>query len=149
MRQVGGRSGWCDGVIINVASNEYFKGVSKHLKSRVITCEFKDGGRVISVFAKRARGLMVKFAVQQRIQTVEDVKKFDLEGYSYSEKDSSDDVFVFSRAKSLPRVTLPRERMQANLKKNDGKYESKGVFILGGQIDPKVVLSALLAGVKI
>ena len=89
----------CDGVIINVASNEYFKGVSKHLKSRVITCEFKDGGRVISVFAKRARGLMVKFAVQQRIQTVEDVKKFDLEGYSYSEKDSSDDVFVFSRAK--------------------------------------------------
>ena len=90
-----------DGVVINVASNEYFKSVSKTLHSRVITCEFKDGGRIISVFAKRARGLMVKYAIEKRVKNVEDVKNFDLEGYTYDEKQSDANTFVFTRKKKL------------------------------------------------
>ena len=55
-------------------------------------------------------GFNGKFAVQQRIQTVEDVKKFDLEGYSYSEKDSSDEVFVFSRAKKPSKSNVAKKK---------------------------------------
>ena len=138
------------GIIINVASNEYFKGVSKHLKSRVITCEFKDGGRVISVFAKRARGLMVKFAVQQRIQTVEDVKKFDLEGYSYSEKDSSDDVFVFSRAKKPSKSNVAKKKDASKPEKKRRKVTKvKLVFVLQETHRPKTCFVFPTCGSKV
>ena len=103
-----------DGVVINVASNEYFKSVSKTLHSRVITCEFKDGGRIISVFAKRARGLMVKYAIEKRVQNVEDVKNFDLEGYTYDEKQSDANTFVFTRTKKA-----------ANSSSNGGKTKKR------------------------
>lgn len=89
-------------IVVNCASQEYFKGCGPSLKSKVVHCEFKDGGRIISVFAKRARGMMVRYATLNRCKTVEDLKKFDLEGYKYDAKASSETQLVFSRASKPP-----------------------------------------------
>lgn len=78
-----------DELFINLASNEYFKVVdTKKLKVPVITPVFKDlkNGKlkVISFFAKKARGSMVRFIIDKNITTIEDLKAFDYEGYRYS-----------------------------------------------------------------
>lgn len=94
-------------VVINLASDEYFKSVDKKvLQPRVVTCVFEEhrgGGqyKVISFMAKRARGLMVRYAVQHRAATPEALKAFNLEGYVYQPALSEPDRLVFRR-EALP-----------------------------------------------
>ena len=94
-------------VVINLASDEYFKSVDKKvLQPRVVTCVFEEhrgGGqyKVISFMAKRARGLMVRYAVQHRAATPEALKAFNLEGYAYQPALSEPDRLVFRR-EALP-----------------------------------------------
>ena len=89
-------------VIVNLASQEYFKAVDrKVLQARVVECVFEDfkGGKykIISFNAKRARGLMARYAVTQRVKKVEQLKKFNLEGYAYEASASEADRWVFRR----------------------------------------------------
>lgn len=89
-------------VIINLASEEYFKSVDlKVLKPQVVSCVFEElkAGRykVISFMAKRARGLMMRYAVQHKVSTVDDLKGFDLEGYAFVPEASGPDRLVFRR----------------------------------------------------
>lgn len=89
-------------VVINLASQEYFKAVDqKTLKARVVDCvfeDFKDGKyKIISFYAKRARGLMARFAATQRLRLPEQLKAFDLDGYAFEASQSSADRLVFRR----------------------------------------------------
>jgi cytoplasmic iron level regulating protein YaaA (DUF328/UPF0246 family) len=89
-------------VVINLASQEYFRSVDqKVLKARVIECEFEEWKsgkyKVISFFAKRARGLMARWAVLHRAATPKVLEKFDLEGYGFDAGASSPERFVFRR----------------------------------------------------
>jgi cytoplasmic iron level regulating protein YaaA (DUF328/UPF0246 family) len=90
-------------VVINLASQEYFKAVDrKVLKGRVVDCVFEEGkaGRyqVVSFFAKRARGLMARYATQHRISTPSQLQAFDLEGYAYAPGASAPERLVFRRS---------------------------------------------------
>ncbi|MFZ3219559.1 MAG: peroxide stress protein YaaA [Rhodoferax sp.] len=89
-------------VVINLASQEYFKAVDTGaLKARVVECvfeEFKSGQyRIISFMAKRARGLMARFAATHQVVKPEDLRAFDLEGYAWNLSLSSPDRYVFRR----------------------------------------------------
>ena len=89
-------------VLINLASNEYFKSVQKkNLDGRLITPEFKDWKngkyKMISFFAKKARGLMVRYAIDHNIQKAEVLQKFDYDGYHFNLELSRADKWVFSR----------------------------------------------------
>ena len=89
-------------VVVNLASQEYFKAVdTKALKARVIECVFEDwkGGKykVISFLAKRARGLMARYAVTRHVTTPKQLEKFKLEGYAYEAAASGPDRLVFRR----------------------------------------------------
>jgi hypothetical protein len=90
-------------VVINLASDEYFKAVDKKvLKPRVVRCVFEEhrgGGqyKVISFMAKRARGLMVRYAVQHRAATPEALRGFDADGYAWQPALSTPDELVFRR----------------------------------------------------
>ena len=89
-------------VIVNLASQEYFKAVDrKALKARVVTCVFEEfrGGRykIISFMAKRARGLMVRYAIEKKLHTVKKLEGFDLEGYAFDAAASEADRLVFRR----------------------------------------------------
>jgi len=80
-----------DELFVNLASNEYFKAIDvKTLKVPVITPQFKDFKdgklKMISFFAKKARGLMVRYIIDTRAKTIEDIKNFDYEGYRFSEE---------------------------------------------------------------
>lgn len=91
-----------DGVLVNLASNEYFKSVQKkHLNARLITPQFKDWKngqyKMISFYAKKARGLMCRYAIENRITQADDLKGFDLEGYRFSVEDSTRDNWTFLR----------------------------------------------------
>ncbi|WP_294768563.1 peroxide stress protein YaaA [uncultured Rhodoferax sp.] len=92
-------------VIVNLASNEYFKSVDrKALKGRVVECvfqEYKDGQyKVISFFAKKARGLMARYAIEHRLLTPEQLKGFDSDGYAYAAAESTPERLVFRRNKA-------------------------------------------------
>jgi len=89
-------------VIINLASEEYFKSVDrKTLRARVVQCVFQDwkGGawKVISFHAKRARGLMARYAIEQKINAPEGLRSFDREAYAWDASASSEDKLVFRR----------------------------------------------------
>lgn len=89
-------------VLVNLASNEYFKAVkSKQLNVPVITPVFKDfkNGKykVISFLAKKARGWMTSYIIKNRLEQVEDIKGFDVEGYTYNKELSSEQEWVFTR----------------------------------------------------
>ena len=89
-------------VVINLASQEYFRAVRrKVLRARVIDCVFEDwkGDRykVISFFAKRARGLMARHAIDKRVRTPAGLKRFTAEGYAFDAAVSATDRFVFRR----------------------------------------------------
>ena len=91
-------------LFVNLASNEYFAAVDvKSLNSSVITPIFKDWKndklKVISFFAKKARGLMVRYIIDTNAKTLEDLKGFDYEGYSFSDEHSNleKNEFVFVR----------------------------------------------------
>lgn len=89
-------------LIINLASEEYFKAVKKDsLKYPVVQCVFReerDGAyKIISFSAKRARGLMCRYAIENGIDDLEGLKQFNQEGYEYDEASSSEDSLVFLR----------------------------------------------------
>lgn len=89
-------------VIVNLASQEYFKAVDrKALKARVIECVFEDwsGGKykIVSFFAKKARGLMARYAIDHRITQPRKLEGFDREGYAFDDVASEPDRLVFRR----------------------------------------------------
>ncbi|MCF7766540.1 peroxide stress protein YaaA [Achromobacter pulmonis] len=89
-------------VIVNLASEEYFKSVDlKALKARVVQCVFQDwkngAWKIISFHAKRARGLMARYAILHKVSKPEGLQGFDLEGYRYDASVSTDDKLVFRR----------------------------------------------------
>jgi cytoplasmic iron level regulating protein YaaA (DUF328/UPF0246 family) len=89
-------------ILINLASNEYFKSVkTKNLNAKIITPEFKDqkddNYKMISFFAKKARGLMVRFIAQHNITNPEELKAFDSDGYYFNNNLSNDKKWVFTR----------------------------------------------------
>lgn len=91
-----------DKVLVNLASVEYFKSVQKkHLDARLVTPQFKDWKngqyKMISFYAKKARGLMCRYAIQNRITQADDLKGFNLEGYYFSEDQSDNNNWVFLR----------------------------------------------------
>ncbi|MBD1550805.1 peroxide stress protein YaaA [Pseudomonas typographi] len=91
-----------DNLLVNLASNEYFTAVKRPaLKARVIDTEFRDlkNGeyKIISFYAKKARGLMSRFVITERLQQADDLKAFDLDGYYFSPARSSDTKLVFLR----------------------------------------------------
>jgi hypothetical protein len=92
-------------VLVNLASNEYFKSVKPALlNSEVITPVFKDlkNGkyRVISFFAKKARGQMARYAIDKRLEDVAGLKKFRVGGYRYNAGESTAREWVFTREES-------------------------------------------------
>jgi len=94
-----------DGVLINLASNEYFKSVKKKgLNGEIITPAFKDWKngqfKMISFFAKKARGLMARYIIENRLTDKEQLKSFDVAGYQYSEELSQGNDWVYTRKES-------------------------------------------------
>jgi cytoplasmic iron level regulating protein YaaA (DUF328/UPF0246 family) len=91
-----------DELFVNLASNEYFSAVdTKKLKVAVITPEFKDYKdgklKMISFFAKKARGLMVRYIIDTNTETVDDLKGFNYEGYAFDSNLSEGNKLVFTR----------------------------------------------------
>jgi len=91
-----------DKTLVNLASQEYFKAIDqKALKMNVVDVEFLDNKngqyKIISFFAKKARGLMAQYIIKNRVETIEGLQGFDYEGYLYSSEDSSDHKLVFKR----------------------------------------------------
>lgn len=89
-------------IIINLASNEYFKGIDKKsLNAKIINIVFKElknkHYKIIGIYAKRARGLMVNYMVKNRITSPEDLKGFDTEGYTFKADMSDNVTWVFTR----------------------------------------------------
>lgn len=89
-------------LFVNLASNEYFSSVDvKALKVPVITPEFKDYKdgklKIISFFAKKARGMMVRYILDSNAETIEDLKGFNYEGYQYDANLSKGNQLVFTR----------------------------------------------------
>lgn len=90
--------------IINLASNEYFKaieGLKNSDKVKVVTPIFKeyrnDKYKIITLNAKKARGMMTRYIIQNEIENIEDIKKFDIDGYSFNEDMSNENELVFIR----------------------------------------------------
>jgi cytoplasmic iron level regulating protein YaaA (DUF328/UPF0246 family) len=89
-------------LFINLASNEYFSVIDvKKLKVPVITPEFKDYKdgklKIISFFAKKARGLMVRYIIDNNIETIDGLKGFNYEGYAFDANVSKGNTLVFTR----------------------------------------------------
>jgi len=89
-------------VVVNLASQEYFKSVDlKALKARVVECvfqDYRDGQyKVVSFYAKRARGLMARFAAVHRVLTPRQLEGFDAEGYTFDAKASQPERLLFRR----------------------------------------------------
>jgi cytoplasmic iron level regulating protein YaaA (DUF328/UPF0246 family) len=89
-------------LFINLASNEYFSAVeAKALKVPVITPEFKDYKdgklKMISFFAKKARGMMVRYILDSNAETLDDLKGFNYEGYAFDANLSKGNTLVFTR----------------------------------------------------
>jgi hypothetical protein len=91
-----------DKTLINLASNEYFKAVKPALlNADVITPIFKDckNGqyKIISFYAKKARGLMARFIIENRIATIEELKRFTVDAYYFVPAESSEKELMFKR----------------------------------------------------
>jgi cytoplasmic iron level regulating protein YaaA (DUF328/UPF0246 family) len=89
-------------VVVNLASQEYFRAVRPGaLKARVIECVFedwKDGQyKIISFFAKKARGLMARYAITHRVGTPSGLEDFNLDGYAHDPQASRPERLVFRR----------------------------------------------------
>lgn len=88
--------------VVNLASNEYFKAIKpKLLNARLITPVFKDWKsgqyKIISFYAKKARGLMARYIIENKIESPEALKDFDVEGYRFAESMSEGNTWVFIR----------------------------------------------------
>ncbi len=91
-----------DRVLINLASNEYFKSIDKkHFSMQVITPVFKeskgDGFKMVTIYAKKARGMMARFIIKNQLINYEELKFFDEDGYYYNESLSKKGEIVFTR----------------------------------------------------
>jgi cytoplasmic iron level regulating protein YaaA (DUF328/UPF0246 family) len=91
-----------EAVLVNLASNEYFKSVKpKLLEGRLLNISFKETKagktRVVAIFAKRARGMMADYIIRNRIEKAEDLKRFKLGGYDFNEAMSDDKQWTFER----------------------------------------------------
>jgi len=91
-----------DSILVNLASNEYFKAVKKQqLNASVVTPIFKDQKngqyKVISFYAKKARGIMARYIIEQQLTTCEQLKAFAQEGYYFVESESTETELVFYR----------------------------------------------------
>lgn len=91
-----------DQVVVNLASKEYFNAIdTKALKGDLYTCEFKEENgsqlKFISFNAKKARGMMCRYIVQNKITKVEDLMGFDIDGYRFAEEYSDNTNFMFVR----------------------------------------------------
>ena len=91
--------------LINLASNEYFKSVKKkQLKAELITPTFKDWKngqyKMISFYAKKARGMMVQYMIKNKVETMDDLLKFNMDGYEYNTELSKPDAPCFTRKES-------------------------------------------------
>lgn len=89
-------------VLVNLASNEYFKSVdSKLLDATIVTPVFKDEKngtyKIISFFAKKARGMMAKYIIQHKVKTPDGLKAFDSDGYKFCDAESNSTTLVFKR----------------------------------------------------
>lgn len=89
-------------ILVNLASQEYFKAVKPALlQAKIITPVFKDfkNGqyKIISFFAKKARGMMARYIIQQRVKTLSKLKAFDVDGYQFSAEQSTAQQLVFLR----------------------------------------------------
>lgn len=89
-------------VLVNLASTEYFKAVkAKNVNAQIITPVFKDykNGqyKIISFYAKKARGLMVRYMIDKRVSSPQELESFDYEGYQYNAELSSAKEMVFTR----------------------------------------------------
>lgn len=90
-------------VVVNLASNEYFKAVDrKALKAQVVDCVFQENKagqfKIVSFFAKRARGLMARYATVHQLTHIDQLKAFDSEGYAFDAKASTPLKLVFRRS---------------------------------------------------
>lgn len=88
--------------LINLASNEYYRVVQpESIDGRIVTINFKewrrDAYRFVSFSAKKARGLMARYMVDQRAEKPDDLRSFDVEGYAFNEELSSQNEWVFTR----------------------------------------------------
>ncbi|KPX32176.1 peroxide stress protein YaaA [Pseudomonas ficuserectae] len=91
-----------DDLLLNLASTEYFSAVKRSaLNARIIDTEFKDfkNGqyKIISFYAKKARGMMSRFVIEERINSPEALQAFDVQGYRYNREQSTPDKLVFLR----------------------------------------------------
>jgi len=91
-----------DGILVNLASNEYFKAVKpKDIKGEVITCNFKENKngayKIIMMYAKNARGKMSRYIIENDLKKKEELMTFDLDGYVFNPRLSSDNDFIFTR----------------------------------------------------
>lgn len=90
-------------VLINLASNEYYKVVQpENIDGRIVTINFKEwrreAYRFVSFSAKKARGLMARYMIDQRAEKADDLKTFNVEGYAYNEELSSEHEWIFTRS---------------------------------------------------
>lgn len=95
-----------DNILVNLASDEYFKSVNpKKLNAEIIKPVFLDEKngkyKVISFYAKKARGLMSRFIIQEKLTEVTQLKEFDLEGYQFNSAESENNTLVFKRVESI------------------------------------------------
>ena len=91
------------GVVINLASLEYFKAVKAgQLEAGVITPIFKEqrgsSYRVVAIYAKKARGSMCDYVIRNRLTRTDDLKGFNVDGYKFNQKLSSESEWVFTRS---------------------------------------------------
>lgn len=118
-------------ILLNLASDEYAAAVDPSAlqeaapNSAFVKVVFRDQGRVIAVHAKRARGLMVRFVAESNAQTLEDVKKFDKEGYKLVNKDSDDTTIVFDRPKQEPAKKQAAKKRAAKETKAEPKKRGR------------------------
>ena len=89
-------------VIVNLASNEYFKAVDiQQIKNRIITPvfkEFKNGKfSIVMMYAKHARGAMARYLIQNQISNIEELKLYNIDGYSFDANQSTENEWVFVR----------------------------------------------------
>jgi hypothetical protein len=110
-------------ILLNLASDEYTAAVDMNmLPGKCIKCVFYDDGKVVTVHTKRARGLMVRYMADHAIETLEDVQKFDLEGYRFVPHKSDETTLVFERTK---KQSKRGNDMQSNAKSDAATKRSK------------------------
>lgn len=118
-------------ILLNLASDEYAAAVDPSVlqeltpNTRFVKVVFREQGRVIAVHAKRARGLMVRFLAETNAETLEDVRKFDKEGYKIVVKDSDDTTIAFDRPKQTPAKKTSNKRTAKSTTKAEPKKRGR------------------------